>query len=228
MTRDERLEELNEIVKSEEEVIEREINALLSPHISNKIKINISRYNWKKELIGNIYVVDDENKEVFGTSIQFKISERTIGLEIDYSSIGSHNSTERKSAYKDKDILIGKIWEYECEIIQIYNNIKWDNLCELEQIYKEQYNEDVAKRTAEFEENQRKERIELDKILDHIHDNIVIKSSDYYNSEIHIKKVGRKNITLFYSIKIGGQRKSVIDKYELAKYILNRNYIYFR
>lgn len=134
MTRDERLEELNEIVKSEEEVIEREINALLSLHISNKIKINISRYNWKKELIGNIYIVDDENKEVFGTSIQFKISERTIGLEIDYSSIGSHNSTERKGVYKDKDILIGKIWEYECEIIQIYNNIKWDNLCELEQI----------------------------------------------------------------------------------------------
>lgn len=228
MTREERIEELEKLVDLEERQIKDKLEEIFRNAVGiSNVGATCYRHTYRKELRGEVFIIDRETKEeVFGASVDFCINNRSNCLEINYGSIGNHDSHDRNSAYKYKDILIGEMWRNENNLMVVYNNIDWTNLEELAKLINEIEKEESAKRRAEAEEKAKQERIELDEVLTHLHEDKIIRHSINDFIRIVIKKIGRKNITLYDSICYNHKWTKVIEKYAFAKYLIDKKFLW--
>lgn len=240
-TREERINELEEIIKNEEKEVAVKLAKLLQPYISHKVVVAPYTNPFRKRMVLKLSILDENNEEVFGSDIDIRFEQRTVWdnsvnrsvetqdsylMEMNYGTIGDHTRKSANGAYKDSDILIGKCWELEDEIAKIYNEFNWNESYELDNLYSEKRREEENKRIAEREEKERQEKLQLDAILECLREGQCIENPDTYYGRFTIAKIGRKNITLDNSIYIDRTWKKYLDKYELARYILNNNLTY--
>ncbi len=239
MTRQERVKELTNLIGAEDTKIKNQILAILQPHINMPIGIRMNRSGYNKELFFGLDILKENGESVFGTDISIYFEHRygwedhnrvespdDYKMGINYGSIGTHTAHERNGAYKQSDIMIGKVWEYEDELTQIYNEIDWTNLKELEELLNEIREEESAKRRAEAEEKRRQEILQLETILDYLCPGRKITDPTNEWNEFIIDKVGRKNISLDRKIWINRKWTYYIEKYQLARYIKEHNLVY--
>lgn len=239
MTRQERVNELKNLIGAEDTKIKNQILAILQPHINMPIGIRMNRSGYNKELFYELTILNQQGESVFATGVNVNFDERyswknnvkvedpdSYKMAVNYGSCGYHTAYDDKGAIKQSDIMIGKVWEYEDELTQIYDEIDWTNLKELEELLNEIHEEESAKRRAEAEEKRRQEVLQLEIILDHLCPGRKITDPTNEWNEFIIDKVGRKNITLDRKLWINRKWTYYIEKYQLARYIKENNLVY--
>lgn len=242
MTREERLNQLNDEIKLENENIKNLFIEAIQPLTSKKINIRFYRDYYNERVSLRIALVNDNN-EVFGTDFditfeiekeynwndnggEYKETPDSKLMSLNKGTMGSHTKLTNDGFHKACDMLVGKVWENEEILTNIYNNIDWTNFKEYRDIERQMEKERAAAEKAKREEEENKKNAEIEVIINNLKINDIIKASGWRYNDAEIVKITDKYIYLSTYCNTIDNSRIRFTKEEVAKFIYNHKDLY--
>ena len=180
-----RLEQIRVDLAKRDTEVSNQLITMFETMIPFKVSCFVSITQWG-DLYAKIELVNDKSERIFGTDFTINFGRKKI-MEINYGSIGNHTSKDANGAYKYSDILVGKAWENEDKITQIYQNIDLTKDIEYSELYSKLRDIEWEEKEIERKEQQRLEDIENDKIINRVKEKMLVYTKAWNDGYVKAK-----------------------------------------
>lgn len=210
-----RAEQLRAELKERDEKVENELKTMFETIIPFKVKCYISISSFR-DLKAKVQLLDENDVDIFGAdfTISFNVYrfDNPTKMKINHGSIGEYSAVSGNGAYKYRDILLGKVWENEEQITQIYNDIDYTKDKELNEVYREFEQIERDERNAIYLEQKRKEEAEKQEILNHVKETMLVYTKSWINGYVKAKIAKITNKLIYFE-----------SKYPTGRVYMNKN-----
>lgn len=130
--------ELREILIKENKALETRFETFIQNQVGFDVRVSLTMHHWDKAIYMSVGIPYKEKLLTIDCYFEERhywnretnkreITKDSGMLQINYGTYGSHSKLDYDGKLKQLDILVGKLWELEDGLTNLYNEIDWTN-----------------------------------------------------------------------------------------------------